>query len=228
MVPGSAIGTVVSLEERFCACLLGGAIGDALGAPVEFLSLSDIHARFGSSGLGRDSPGAFAGAITDDTQMTLFTAEGLIRAHNRHLGGGGAEADILSLHRAYLRWDYTQREVWPGLAPARSDTSGWLLQQPLLHRVRAPGRTCLSALRSDRLGTVEQPLNASKGCGGIMRAAPGPPGHAPGPALSEVCRRDRPISHRQLARRASLQPGVRAPPVRRVTDVDPDGRRSTY
>ena len=69
---------------RVRGCFLGGAVGDALGAAVEFLSLDEIRGRFGENGVqdftDARSP---AGYITDDTQMTLFTAEGMIRAHNR-------------------------------------------------------------------------------------------------------------------------------------------------
>ena len=44
-----------------------------------------IRARFGERGLTGYAPayGRSGGAITDDTQMTLFTADGLIRAVNR-------------------------------------------------------------------------------------------------------------------------------------------------
>lgn len=54
-------------------------MGDALGAPVEFLKLEEIRTRFRPDGI-RDFSPAFGkiGAITDDTQMTLFTAEGLL------------------------------------------------------------------------------------------------------------------------------------------------------
>jgi hypothetical protein len=73
-----------SILDRFRGCLLGGAIGDALGAPVEFLSLDEIRRRFGEAGITDfDTAYGRRGAITDDTQMTLFTAEGLIRAHQR-------------------------------------------------------------------------------------------------------------------------------------------------
>ena len=48
----------------------------------------------------------------------------------------------------------------------------WLLHVPELFSVRAPGNTCLSALRSPSGGTLEEPINHSKGCGGIMRVAP--------------------------------------------------------
>jgi ADP-ribosyl-[dinitrogen reductase] hydrolase len=66
------------------ACLLGGAVGDALGAPIEFLKLSEIRAQFGPEGISDFVAGQWpAGSITDDTQKTLFTAEGLIRGEVR-------------------------------------------------------------------------------------------------------------------------------------------------
>ncbi len=72
-------------------CLLGGALGDALGAPVKHLRLTEIRRRFRSDGL---QAFAFAfgrlGAITADTQMTLFTAEGVMRAHMRLATGVSA------------------------------------------------------------------------------------------------------------------------------------------
>ena len=43
---------------------------------------------------------------------------------------------------------------------------------PALHAGRAPGFTCLTALGSGDMGTMEEPINDSKGCGGVMRAAP--------------------------------------------------------
>lgn len=71
-------------RERILGSLLGGAVGDALGAPVEFMSLPEIKAKFGSRGI-RESAPAYGrlGTITNDTQMTLFTAEGLLRAYVR-------------------------------------------------------------------------------------------------------------------------------------------------
>ena len=70
------------LRSRFRGCLLGGAVGDALGAPVEFLDLEEIVRAYGEQGI-RDYAPAYGklGAITDDTQMTLFTAEAVLSAH---------------------------------------------------------------------------------------------------------------------------------------------------
>jgi len=47
-----------------------------------------------------------------------------------------------------------------------------LVNVPEMFSRRAPGNTCLSALAHDRNGTLENPLNHSKGCGEIMRVAP--------------------------------------------------------
>lgn len=41
-----------------------------------------------------------------------------------------------------------------------------------LFSLRAPGNSCLSSLKSGKMGTVDDPINNSKGCGGVMRMAP--------------------------------------------------------
>ena len=75
---------------RYTGCLLGGAVGDALGAPIEFMSATDILLDFGPMGVTNYQPAyGGLGLITDDTQMTLFTADGLLRAW---IGGHGAHA----------------------------------------------------------------------------------------------------------------------------------------
>lgn len=149
---------------------MGGAVGDALGAPVEFMSLREIRARFGPGGI-RDYRPAYGriGAITDDTQMTLFTAEGLLRADNRYLDRGICHVPTV-VYGAYLRWLETQGIKLAHRHP--DDRSGWLFSIRALHSRRAPGNTCLSALSSGRGGTFDRPINSSKGCGGVMRVSP--------------------------------------------------------
>jgi hypothetical protein len=67
-------------RARSLGCLLGGAVGDALGAAVTHDPLAEIHRRFGPAGLRDYAPAhGGLGRLTDHTQMTLFTAEGLIR-----------------------------------------------------------------------------------------------------------------------------------------------------
>lgn len=156
--------------EHFAGCLLGGAVGDALGAPVEFMSLGQIRKQFGQQSVTDYTPayGRDGGAITDDTQMTLFTVEGLIRADNRWKDRGICNPAMV-LHHSYLRWLGTQEELPAGVLADVKES--WLLRVPGLHARRAPGNTCLSALRSGKMGSPEEPINDSKGCGGVMRVA---------------------------------------------------------
>jgi ADP-ribosyl-[dinitrogen reductase] hydrolase len=157
--------------DQFAACLLGGAVGDALGAPVEFMDLEDIRQRYGLNGITDfDIAYGKVGAITDDTQMTLFTAEGLICA--AELAGNGEQIHIPTVvNRAYLRWLRTQDESWPGEHGIETG-EGSLLKLKGMWSRRAPGNSCLSALHADGMGTSDNPINNSKGCGGVMRIAP--------------------------------------------------------
>ena len=163
-------------RANFRGCLVGGAVGDALGAAIEFKSHAEIKEEFGPAGL-RDYAMAYRrlGAITDDTQMTLFTAEALLRAEHLRQRNPGARVAEVAWY-AYLRWLETQGDVVQrrGLP----DEEGWLSRLRGLHAVRGPGETCLSSLRKGRMGTPEEPINESKGCGGVMRIAPAgfPPG----------------------------------------------------
>lgn len=147
--------------------LIGGAVGDALGAPIEFLSLVAIRQRFGEAGIVDYSPAYNRlGALTDDTQMTLFTAEGLLRAYVRANNRGVCNIPGV-VSKAYLRWLETQEKSY---AERDKGTIGWLYHIPELWAVRAPGRTCLSALQGMRTGL--QAKTDSKGAGGIMRIGP--------------------------------------------------------
>jgi len=157
------------VEMRIRGCLFGGAVGDAMGAPIEFDSIARIRKRFGPRGVTDYQPAyGRRGAITDDTQMSIFTAEGLIRAYVRGTLKGLCHPPAVVDH-AYARWLATQGETSSRWDSAEFD--GWLFSNRGLHDTRAPGNTCLSALRADRMGTTNEPLNDSKGCGGVMRSA---------------------------------------------------------
>lgn len=158
------------IRSRFVGCLLGGAVGDALGAPVEFLRYTEIRERFGPSGITAYPPAyGRLGAITDDTQMTLFTAEGLIRAWVR-LSRRGIVSIEGMVAAAYVRWLCTQTGR-PFRQGDDDRLTGWLVTHEDLHHRRGPGETCLSAISAmQALGYPAS--NNSKGCGGVMRIAP--------------------------------------------------------
>ncbi len=189
-------------RDRARGCLLGGAVGDALGWPVEFMKLPEIRKKYGPKGITelQVDPRTAVAEVTDDTQMTLFTAEGVLRGicRGNHRGIGGPES---TMRQAYRRWLLTQEGLahfrptdedelemlvgktlathglLSGASPSHEnfggDQSGWLIRVPALHARRAPGTTCLSALRALDYG-ADSPIakNDSKGCGTVMRVAP--------------------------------------------------------
>lgn len=137
---------------QYEGCMLGLALGDALGAPVEFLDFEQILHEYGPDGIcGLEPWRDFrAGHYTDDTQMSLATARGCIDAYLA-LRHGQPWRPVQAVYQRYLVW---------------------LRSQDIPYMNRAPGATCLWSLRTGRIGTVEAPLNNRKGCGGVMRVAP--------------------------------------------------------
>lgn len=152
-------------QEQILDCLLAGAMGDALGADIEFASLARIRARFPQGFTDLPLHQGIRGAITDDTQMTLFTAEGLMRAAVRGSLRGICHPPGV-IHHALLRWLVTQGET-----PRTEVDDAGLVADPRLHARREPGLTCLDALRQARAFGAPA-ANGSKGCGTIMRVAP--------------------------------------------------------
>jgi ADP-ribosylglycohydrolase len=134
--------------------VLGGAIGDAMGHPTEFIgSVSSIRAKYGPEGVTKfelywDRGGKHFAPYTDDTQM----AEAVLRAL---LEGRTGEMDLDGtmelMAEKFIKWS---REPQGG------------------HR--APGNACMSGCRA-----LEQGAHWSKaggatagGCGSVMRAYP--------------------------------------------------------
>lgn len=156
--------------SHYRGCLLAGACGDALGAPVEFWPRTRIIQQFGELGINDFWPAySRTGAITDDTQMTLFTAEGLLTTEaQRSVRDIGEHRRIGA--EALQHWLITQRGHNKPTEGEKAGESA-LLAESTLHARRAPGNTCLSALREMRV-LGERARNYSKGCGGVMRVAP--------------------------------------------------------
>ena len=149
--------------EYFRGCLIGGAIGDALGYAVEFSSYPSIIAKYGREGITKyDIAKGEKARISDDTQMTLFTANGILIALTR----GMADPYTYCFY-TYKDWLKTQ-----GYKTEYEHKYTWLLDVPELHARRAPGNTCLTALQGKEMGTIDNPFNTSKGCGAVMRMAP--------------------------------------------------------
>ena len=155
-------------RDRVRGSLVGGAIGDALGYAVEFDSYSAITHHYGSEGISRYDMscnwGGYDGSegkalISDDTQMTLFTACGILNARKT------GKQIIHSICSAYLEWYHTQTGK-----SSKMPKDCWIKTLPEMNQLRAPGNTCMSALYA--ISNGHEPHNNSKGCGGVMRVAP--------------------------------------------------------
>ena len=160
----------VDLGRRCQGCLLGGAIGDALGYSVEFFSINAIRLKYGPNGIQSLvlTETDRSAQISDDTQMTLFTANALLMTN------GDYSQIEKCLNIAYQRWLYTQegrcREGWERyLEPQPMEPYPFIMDnsgKSAIFARRAPGGTCLGALQTGK------PVLMSKGSGGVMRVAP--------------------------------------------------------
>ena len=158
-----------TLQDRIRGSLVGGAIGDALGYPVEFMSRKNILHKYGNMGVRRfqefDRNGR--AVVSDDTQMTLFTANGLLFGVTRLCTHGGLGAGLKDFV-AYAYQDWLQTQI--GVEDYNAYHYCWIRDIVELNMRRAPGNTCMSALMS--LKHHDEVDNDSKGCGGVMRVAP--------------------------------------------------------
>ena len=182
--------------DKYRGCLLGGAAGDALGYAIEFDREEAIAARYGSRGI-RDYQLDERGLapFSDDTQMTLYTANSLLcslaalsaQASGGAQASGSAQASSgaptssdapalvspsalaayapAQMAQFYVEWMYTQVSPFPLAEP-----KAWISSLPELFASRAPGVTCMNACEAMANGA--KAVNNSKGCGGIMRMAP--------------------------------------------------------
>ena len=165
-------------------CMVGGAVGDALGYAIEFWKEDQIFETYGENGITEYKLDGRTGKalISDDTQMSLFTATGLLVGDTR-----GKMRGIQAMPRSYVSlsyqdWLLTQEISYKDSRKQLRDSEyirrSWLADVPELYSLRAPGNTCLSALKKQKISKdyvddyVRKPQNDSKGCGGIMRVVP--------------------------------------------------------
>ncbi|WP_328538220.1 ADP-ribosylglycohydrolase family protein [Streptomyces sp. NBC_00344] len=156
-------------RSRVRGCLLGGALGDALGAGVAGLGLDAIRGTHGAEGLTDFTPAyGRRGAVTTATQLSLFTVDGLIRAQVRR--DTGAWHPPTDVHRAHLRWAATQSDWGPD---ERRKDNGWLACEEWLYSRRDPSVNCLLGFGDDVMGTLERPKNpTARDASAVSRSAP--------------------------------------------------------
>lgn len=140
--------------DQLAGCLLGGALGDALGYPVEFEKVSQMSQDHDFDKIVGKL------IVLDDTQMTLFTANALLLDGNLRINTWNCYQDWLETQFKQGKSELSHRPI------------SWLMEYPEMYASREPGRTCLMTLMRGILGDLNESINQSKGCGALMRVAP--------------------------------------------------------
>lgn len=161
--------------DSFRGALLAGACGDALGYPLQNLSVERIRHRFGPFGLrtlvGHAKSGELA-PVTGNTQLTLATVDGLLWSDAKKM------EETEGLYRGHMRWFYSQT----GEEPRRGQRT-WMRRQPhereiclvrekFMHERRIQEDGVLNAFAGDTIGTLKTKVNDSRGSAVLNKVVP--------------------------------------------------------
>ena len=152
------------LKSAYRGCLLGLAVGDALGEPADKLTWDQIREDFGPQGLmgyAGDNP-----RITSHTQLCAFTANGLLLGQTRGQLTGKMAPFARYMALAQKEWAKAQRPH--SRQPER--TYCWVYWVDQLRRRACGDSRMLEMLAADRLGTPEEPINSLDGSGSLTAA----------------------------------------------------------
>ncbi len=151
--------------DNYSGCMLGAAIGDAFGKTVEYDSIDNIRETYGLKGITELMTPKGIAEISEDTQLSMFTADGIIKSAIRQNNDDNMP-DIRYVHDSYKDWMITQQENY---APTQK---GWISNIEDLYQKRGYRLQCEKALKSGKMGSIERPINNIKGSDGVMRTAP--------------------------------------------------------
>ena len=141
-------------QAAFRGCLLGMAVGDAMGYPVDSLSLGEIRENYGPNGLlGYDLANGYA-EVTSYTQLGAFTCNGLLIALTRGQMMGKMAPLVKYVGLSSREWLASQR---PWGRPSR--TFCWLLHRQDICRRYCMDTRMMDTLHRETLGTLEAPVN---------------------------------------------------------------------
>ena len=148
--------------SRYVGCLLGLAVGDAMGYTVDDQTWEQIQENYGPNGLlGYDLQNEYA-EVTSYTQIAAFVANGLL------LGVTRSKPDAYLRHVTVALREWAKRQHFPR-DPGKSWC--WVAQKPALRRRHCRDAWMLDAFRFENLGTIQRPVNKSDSPGAITGAA---------------------------------------------------------
>ena len=155
-------------RDRIRGAMIGCAAGDALGYPVEALSEAAIVERYSLRGItDYDLDENGSARITADTQLMLLSANGILFAHTRGALRGIMAPVYTYFPGFYVDWYRLQTEKRPHRARC-----GWINAYPALSAKRAPSPTVMEVAATKKFGSMDEPVNDSKGSACLLRAVP--------------------------------------------------------
>ena len=153
------------MEHRVSSCrgcLLGLAVGDAMGYTVDGKTWEDICRNYGPNGLlGYDLVNGCA-EVSSYTQIAAYIANGLLLGTTR----GKQENYPKYMNLAVKEWARRQN-----LPRDPQKNSCWVSGIPQLRRRHCRDSRMLDALRAEVLGTPEAPINKTETPGSLTAAA---------------------------------------------------------
>lgn len=149
-------------------CLLGLAVGDAMGYTVDHKSLSQIREDYGPNGLlGYDLCNGYADT-TSHTQIAAYSCNGLLLGMTR--------GQMRGMMAPYVRYIAAALREWARLQGYRRDNTilnnCWISNAEGLFHRRCMDNLMVDTLTRGNLGTMEEPRNRYQTPGMLMAAVP--------------------------------------------------------
>lgn len=171
----------ISRFDRFVGAFMGYATGDAYGYPLQLMSYEDICERFEKLGAMRLPINAKAdmALFTDDTQIALFTAEGINWADS--LGAKEGNVNYVAyIFYALQAWALTQTKEIPAeyewiTGRGQNAFKTKLLKSKGLYKRRSSDESMLETLAAAEnlgYGRLIKRINDNKDNGAIKSALP--------------------------------------------------------
>ena len=152
-------------QSSYRGCLLGMAVGDAMGYTVDNRSWQEIQEDYGPNGLlGYDLVNGYAD-VTSYTQLAAFTCNGLLLGLTRGQMLGKMAPFVKYIEHSSREWAASQR---PWGRPSR--TYCWLLRKADMCRRHCMDTRMLDTLSREKVSTPETPVNNFNTPGGITSA----------------------------------------------------------
>ena len=151
------------LKSAYRGCLLGLAVGDALGNPADKLTMAQIREDFGPNGLmGYDGD---VGRVTSHTQLCAFTANGLLLGQTRGQVSGKMAPFVRYMALSQREWAKAQRPY-----ATLERTYCWVYWVDEFRRRACADPRMIEMLSADHIGSLDEPINRLDGCGSLTAA----------------------------------------------------------